>query len=162
MEFVDREELLRRLDQGFVDFNALLDEIPRERLTVPGVVGAWSVKDLLAHFIAHEQRAVDEVTHALMDEPYQFDHGCNDTFNAGAVLVWRLKSYDEVYAAWQQSVEATMDFVRRLSDVDFDPEGAVVQRLDDTIDGALANNTYDHWREHAVQVEAWLHGDHQP
>lgn len=157
MDFVDREELLRRLDQGFADFNALLDEIPRERMTVPDVAGKWSVKDLLAHFIAHEQRAVDEVLHALRDEPYHFDHSCNDAFNEGAVIVYRLKSYDEVYASWMQSVETTIEFVGRLSDADFDPEGAVVSALDDTIDGALANNTYDHWSEHAVQVEAWLH-----
>jgi len=156
MEFVDKPELLRRLQNGFQQFNALLERLTPEQKLEPNVVGVWSVKDLLAHFIAHEQRALDEIHHALRDEPYHFAHECNDTFNEGAVLAYRAQPYADVYAAWSRSVERVLAEVAQLADADFDPAGRVVQALDDTIDGALANNTYEHWAEHGAQVEAWL------
>jgi trans-aconitate methyltransferase len=116
----------------------------------------WSVKDVIAHFIAHEQRALDELDHALRGEPYHFDFGCNDTFNEGAVLACRKLSYEDVVAAWENSVAGVMAVVKQLTDADFDPAGVVVQRLEDSIDGAMANNTYEHWQDHGAQIEAWL------
>lgn len=38
--------------------------------------------------------------------------------------------------------------VAALAEADFDPAGPLAAALDDTIDGALANNTYAHWAEH--------------
>ena len=156
MKFVDKAELLRRLHDGYARFNLLLERLTPEQKIAPNVVGVWSVKELLAHFIAHEQRALDELHHALRGEAYHFDFDCNDTFNEGAVLAYRAQSFADVYAAWSRSVEVVIAEVSRLNDTDFDPSERVVQSLDDTIDGALANNTYEHWEEHGAQVEAWL------
>lgn len=153
MDFVDKSELLRRLHEGYARYNALLDRLPPEQKTVSNVTGVWSVKDIVAHFIAHEQRALDELRCALQNKAYSFDFSCNDTFNEGAVLAYRMQSYSTVYAAWSRSVESVIAEVSQLTDADFDPNGRVVQALGDTIDGALANNTYQHWEEHGVQIE---------
>jgi len=48
--------------------------------------------------------------------------------------------------------------VRALSDADYDLNGPVAQVLEDTIDGALGNNTYDHYAEHLPEIEAWIRG----
>jgi hypothetical protein len=156
MDFLDKAELLRRLHDSCQRFNALLARLTPEQKLAPNVIGVWAVKDLLAHFIAHEQRALDQIHHALLGEAYHFAHECNDTFNEGAVLAYWAQSYADVYAAWSRSVEVVIAEVSRLNYADFDPGGRVVQLLDDTINGALANNTYEHWAEHGGQVEAWL------
>lgn len=158
-DFVDKPELLRRLSYGYVRFNLILERLSPEQRITPDVIGVWSVKDLLAHFIAHEQRALDELRHALRGDPYHFDHSCNATFNEGAVLAYRTESYANVYAAWSRSVESVIAEVSQLTDADFDLNWRVVQLLDDTIDGALANNSYEHWEAHAEQIEAWLESE---
>jgi hypothetical protein len=44
-----RAELLRAEDQGWGRLDALLGEIPDDRMTEPGLTEDWTVKDLLGH-----------------------------------------------------------------------------------------------------------------
>jgi hypothetical protein len=108
MKFVDKPELLRRLREGYTRFHLILERLSPEQKIARDVIGVWSVKDLLAHFIAHEQRALDELHHALRGEPYHFDHDCNDTFNEGVVMAYRMEAFAIVYAAWSRSVESVI------------------------------------------------------
>ncbi|MGL4649144.1 MAG: ClbS/DfsB family four-helix bundle protein [Caldilineaceae bacterium] len=48
-------ELLRALDAERSQLESLLAPLAPEQLTAPGVVGAWSVKDVLAHLTAWHQ-----------------------------------------------------------------------------------------------------------
>lgn len=67
-EFVDRIELLRRLDREYRRFCNRIAPLTPEQMQTPGVVGLWSTKDLIAHLIAHEQFALRELEHALHGE----------------------------------------------------------------------------------------------
>ncbi len=80
MTAVTQDELLRRLGHGCADVEAFLARLTEAQQRVPGVVGTWSVRDILAHFIAHEQRALEELRHALRGERLAID-----AFNDGAV-----------------------------------------------------------------------------
>ena len=121
-----------------------------------GAVGNWSVKDVLAHLVAHEQRALQELQFALRGEQYQIDHGSNDAFNDQAVNDSRSFTFKDQFNNWKESYRQVVAAVEALSDADFDPSGKVVKSLDDTIDGALGNNTYEHYDAHADEIEAWL------
>ena len=46
--------------------------------------------------------------------------------------------------------------VQSLADADFEPLSRLETLLDDTVDGALANNIYEHCAAHQGQVEAAL------
>jgi len=147
MRVVTRAELLRRLDAGIAAVEAFLAGVPDAALREPGVVGVWSVADVLAHFVAHEQRALAELRLAGRGERLCIDHAANDAFNDGAVLSWRALDPATVRAA-----------VTALAEADFDPAGPIAAALDDTIDGALANNTYGHYAEHLSEMESWVVG----
>ena len=154
--FVSKDELLRRLNQEYMRFNNVLAQMSDAQLVEPNTIGAWSVKDLLAHFVAHEQRALEELRYALRGERLVIDHSAGDVFNAQAVSASLSQSLAEVQAAWDASFQQIVTAVAALTDADFDPEGVVVRALDDTIDGALGNNTYGHYAEHLSAVEAYL------
>jgi uncharacterized protein (TIGR03083 family) len=155
---VTRAELLGRLERERAALVAELDRLTPEQFVEPGAIGAWSIKDLLAHLIAHEQQALQEVQSALRGEQLTIDHNAIDAFNDRAVTDSRSHSADEVRSAWEASFREVMATVGELPDAAFDPLGPVVAVLGDSIDGALGNNTYLHYAEHRQELDAWRRG----
>jgi uncharacterized protein (TIGR03083 family) len=155
-EFVDKAELLRRIQREQEAFLQVLEDVPDDALTTPNTIGQWSVKDLVAHFIAHEQRALRELQTAARGEKFNIPLDDNDAFNALAVESLQTHSLQDVLAAWVASTAQLQTAVEALSDDDFDPASPTCEALEDSIDGALGNNTYEHYAEHLPEVEKWL------
>ncbi len=146
-------EILDRLHGEYQRFQARLHCLTDEQMTRPHTIRAWSVKDLLAHLIAHEQRALQELRMALGGERLVIDHTAVDVFNDGAVIASRPYAIEEVRRAWKRSFEEVIAVVDGLPERSFDRSHPITVVLDDSIDGALANNTYDHYREHLADLE---------
>jgi hypothetical protein len=157
-QHVTRAELLARLDRERAALAAELDQFTPDQQVKPGVVGDWSIKDLLAHLIAHEQRALQEVQSALRGEQLTIDHNANDAVNDQAVTSSALRPVEDVRSAWEASSREVIDTIMALPELAFDPSGPVVALLDDSIDGALGNNTYLHYAEHRHEIEVWRRG----
>ncbi len=92
--------------------------------------------DVLAHFVAHEQRALAELRLAGRGERLQIDHAATDTFNDGAMLAWRTLDPVTARAAWGASARQVVAGVTALAEADFDRAGSLA--------AALTNNTYGH------------------
>jgi uncharacterized protein (TIGR03083 family) len=152
-QIVTKPELLDRLRREYARFQACLAQLTPEQISAPHTVRDWSVKDLVAHLIAHEQRALEELRAAMRGERLAIDHAAGDTFNAGAVAASRPSSAEAVLYAWRQSYAEVVAAVAALPDAYFDAAHPITAVLEDTIDGALANNTYDHYREHLPDLE---------
>ncbi len=154
---VNQAELLRRMDRSFRYFDWVLTRVATGvDPEVPGVTEAWSVKDVVSHLIAHEQRTIAELQHAKRGEHLAIKHEENDSFNDGAVYACRAMSFEMVCAQWRRSYQTVVEMIESLGEADFEPESMVVKALDDSIDGAVANNTYEHYDFHGAQIEAWL------
>ncbi len=154
--FVSKAELLRRMDRSFQRFDTLLSRMEIYDVEAGGVCGEWSVKDIVAHLIAHEQRALGELRAAKNGDPVPPLPADNDSFNAGAVFACRTMPFDLVRDQWHRSYRRVVEVVEGLDEADFDPQGEIARALDDSIDGALANNTYEHYDAHGAQIAAWL------
>ena len=149
---VGKTELLRRLRQGKAAMDGALAALSPEMMVTQRQLGDWSVKDLIAHFTAHEQRALGELRSALRGGPLPPDPG--EDFNRRTVEASRWHALEDVRADWERSFREVITAVELLSDADFDPSGGVVYVLGDTIDGALANHSYAHYAEHLDAVLA--------
>lgn len=154
--FVGKTELLRRLFAGKAELDAVLAKLSSAQSSRPHSIGPWSVKDLLAHFIAHEQRALEELRCALGGERPNLSVQDNDAFNLGALLSWRAQSFEQVQAAWDHSFDEIIRSLEGLDQADFNPASRVAELLDDSLDGALANNSYQHYAEHKAELERLL------
>jgi hypothetical protein len=155
-EHVGKRELLVRIRTARDAVASLLAAIPPAALRQPDALGRWSVRDLLAHFVAHEQRALAEIAAAQRGERLAIDHAGADEFNAGAAFAWALLQPAEARAAWDRSSRRVVETIEALSEADFAPGSALEQALGDTVDGALANNTYTHYAEHQPALEAFV------
>ena len=159
------EKLMRERDK----FELTLNRVGySRRMTLKGVTGKWSIKDILAHILAYELYIADrmnEILHgqeyapcktqtaldAFLDEFGYPDFGSplldDDAPNAWVVEKYKNVSLEDVVA---QEVQAFSSIVTMLE--------KMPQKL---IDGhnlfdRIANNTYKHYREHLRDIRAWL------
>jgi hypothetical protein len=66
---LNKTELLRELQEEYRQWQSLLDQIGPERMEQPGVAGAWSVKDIVAHLTGWRRRTVGRVEAVARGEP---------------------------------------------------------------------------------------------
>ncbi|KPV51370.1 hypothetical protein SE17_21570 [Kouleothrix aurantiaca] len=153
---IGKRELLARLHAGYDAFQQLIAPLSEAQMSAPGVQGAWSLRDVVAHFVAHEQFALHELAAARRGERYQHPISGSDAMNAAAVAEHSATPAGEVLHAWEASFRAVVAAVTALREDDFADGSALTAALGDTIDGALANNTYEHYAEHTPALLAWL------
>jgi hypothetical protein len=153
---INKIELLNRIREARDNFQELLSHLTDSQMVTAGVIGSWSVKDIIAHVIAHEQLALRELDGAKRGILMTSDQLSTDSINADAVEASKSLSLDEIRESWQRSYEQILRAIEALTNEDFEPSGELTQRLEDTIDGAFGNNTYGHYAEHEGHIRAWL------
>ena len=138
------------------------------QLTMPGVLGKWSIKDMLAHLLAYEQYIADRLEEILQGEDYvpcktqtaldafldQFgypDFGSplldDDGPNAWVVEKYRNVSLEDVVTQEINAFTAIVSFIEKLSEEAMEKHNLYER---------VANNTYKHYREHIRDIKRWL------
>lgn len=153
-----RDIILSRLNDEYTALLSLLDSLTPAQRTTPNVIGTWSVKDMLAHLIYWNRRPTDEISAALNGYAFAYDQRDDDIINAETVSANRGRAWEDVMADFQRSFRAVVALVEMMPEEAFDEGGEVMQRLGNSLDDALAIDTYAHYAEHRVQIEAWLAG----
>ena len=141
---------MKRLQQAWAAFQESYAGLSDAELMEPGVTGAWSVRDIIAHVTWWEEEALTHLPLILAGgKPprYSVTHGGIDAFNARMTeqrkhvsLAQVLEQQDEVHRRLVALVAGVPDekatgetrFRRRL-------------RLD----------TYGHYPKHAAAIRAW-------
>jgi hypothetical protein len=140
-------------------WNALLAQVGPERMEISGVVGDWSVKQLVAHLTWYERAVVEGAEQFLRTGIFtrRRPEGVSmDAMNAQIADESRtrpaaevLSEADEVFGQLLMLIEACPDNLLN------DPH---VLGLDaDMVPWmGVANNSYAHYRAHEPELRAWL------
>lgn len=164
-----KEIFLARLLHERDKFELLLNGVGyARRMTLKGVAGKWSIKDMLAHILAYEQYIADRMNEVLHSEEYTPCKTQNalDAFldeygypDFGSALLddrgtnewitekYRNVSLDEVVAQELQAFAAIVSSLEKL------PEDMLNRHH---LYDRVANNTYRHYREHSADIKRWL------
>lgn len=159
------EKLMRERDK----FELLLNRIGfTRRMTMKGVAGVWSIKDILAHVWAYEQYIADRMNEIAHGEPYTpcKTHNALDAFldehgypDFGSPLLdedtadeWVHEKYkrvalEEVVAQELQAFASIHAALETLTD-----EAIRRHNLLDRV----ADNTIHHYRHHVRDIRRWL------
>lgn len=159
------EKLLRERDK----FELTLNRVGfTRRMTLKGVTGKWSIKDILAHILAYEQYIADrlnEILHgqeytpcktqsaldAFLDEHGYPDFGSplldDESPNAWVVEKYKNVSLEDVVAQEVQAFSAIVSMLEKL------PQKLIDEH---NLFDRVANNTYKHYREHLRDIRHWL------
>ncbi|HVN15883.1 MAG TPA: hypothetical protein VMT73_09110, partial [Anaerolineales bacterium] len=138
------------------------------RMTMKGVSGNWSIKDILAHILAYEQYIADRLEEvragqvyvpcktqtaldAFRDEFGYPDFG-SPLLNEDGPNEWIIEKYknialDDIVAQELQAFTSILSSIERMS------ESLLNQH---NLFERIANNTYRHYHEHAVEIRRWL------
>jgi len=150
-------------------FEQLLNRVGyTRRMTLKGVAGKWSIKDILAHILAYEQYIADrmaEIVHgesyvpcktqtaldAFQDEFGYPDFGSplldDDYPNEWVIEKYRNVSLDDVVAQELQAFSSIVSLLEKM------PEEMIGHH---NLYNRIINHTYQHYREHTHEIKHWL------
>lgn len=156
-------ELLARIHRERERLAAQLARVPTEQMTTPVLAGGWSVKDVLAHIVFWEQRALLIVRNAqagattpLSWQPGEDADMAINRVNEEARRASAAQTLSEVQACFAASYQEV------LATLGATPEQYLFGSEEFTrITGGnaielIAGNTYEHYDEHIAMIAAWL------
>jgi DinB superfamily len=127
---VDRRQLLKRLDKAWVAFNESYAGLSDAQLMEPGVTGAWSVRDILAHVTTWEEEALKHLPLILKGggrpPRYSVQYGGIDAFNARMTEQKRNLSLSEVCAQFVATHGRLVDFIQSAPSINSSAKPASV------------------------------------
>jgi len=146
---MDRQAMLRKLDQAWTAFKESFAKLPESRLTEPGVAGNWSVKDILAHVTTWEEEALKYLPLILAGgrPPRYVSYGGIDAFNAKMTEAKRHLSLADVLKQLDDVHGRLVDFVQRTDEAEF--------RSDTRFRRRLRLDTYSHYPHHTEAIRQW-------
>jgi hypothetical protein len=147
---VDRQQLLKKLDKAWQDFQESHTGLSDSQLVKPGVTGAWSVRDILAHVTTWEEEALKHLPLVLKGgKPprYSVTYGGVDAFNARMTEAKKHLSLHEVLRQMSGVHRQLVDYIESVPETQFRGETRFRHRL--------RLDTYSHYPKHARAIRKW-------
>ena len=147
---MDREQLLKRLDKAWQALQQSYAGLSDADLLVPGVTGAWSIKDIIAHVTWWEEEALKHLPLILAGgrpPRYSVTYGGIDAFNAKMTKQRQDLSLAEVLRHRDDVHRRLIALVRSAPETQLTGETRFRRRL--------RLDTYGHYPKHARAIRAW-------
>lgn len=149
-EYVDKQQLLRRLDKAWVPLKDSYAGLSESDILEPGVTKAWSVRDIIAHVTAWEEEALKHLPAILEGRRpplYSVTYGGINAFNALMTTKKAGLSLAEVYRQREEIHRQVVDTVVRTPDAQLACETRYRRRL--------RLDTYGHYPKHTEAIRRW-------
>ena len=146
---MDQQQLLKKLDGSWAALKESYAGLSDSQMMEPGVVGNWSVKDILAHVTTWEEESLKYLPLIITGgrPPRYIQYGGIDAFNAqmaeqkrGLALAGVLRQLDETH-------RRLIDYIRSVPEEHFTRETPFRHRL--------RLDTYGHYPQHARAIQEW-------
>ena len=149
-----KAQMKRQMDEAWRSLGETLVTLGEEEMLEPGVVGEWSVKDLLRHiaFWDYEVAKIIELTAAGQVERI-LRPGSEEAIDQWNEREWRKRrewSLVRVRDEWQESHRKVEEALAPFPD---DKLG--LDLGEHTFLELFAEDTYEHYQEHGEDILAW-------
>jgi hypothetical protein len=163
-----REDALEQMRAGYGQISEALATVPREHLTDPGVVGEWSLRDVLAHFAGYERYLSGEVLATLQgraatneelygrpDAPTPADDIDENTSNAWVVARARRQPVDAVLEDFATAHYRLVAAVEACDDDEFEDLARFASFDGRSLASVLPNQCWAHYAQHLPDILRW-------
>lgn len=147
---MSRSRLLKTVDARWQALIASYAGLPEAASTEPGVTGAWSVKDIIAHVSVWEEEALAHLPVVLAGRRpprYSVTHGGIDAFNAQMTARNRALSFADVIRRRDDTHRRLIAFVEGVPEAECEGDTRFRRRL--------RLDTYGHYAIHARAIRRW-------
>jgi hypothetical protein len=159
-DYITKAKILDELRSARAEWDALIAEIPQDRLLEPGATGEWSVRDVITHLTSFDRWFVNASEAQFRGEMPPTD-GTEfmpwDERNAIHHQRTLHLSLDEVQQQSRDTFQRLLEVVEQ-HDEDFLTKPQQIPGIPQPIHvwEQLAGNHYDHYRLHAGWIREWL------
>ena len=158
---MDKRKLLRSIRDTRSKLEETVDAVPQERLTVSGVEGPYSVKDLLAHISIWERRMIRWLSETLQDkEPEMLPEGMTwddlDRWNEQTFLELRDQTLEHVLDEFRASYRDALIAVEAAPEDDLIDPDRFAWRQGRALWELVSANMDWHYVEHEETIRTWL------
>ena len=145
---MDKQQLLKQLEKAWAAIKESYAGLSDSQLTEPGVMGEWSVKDILAHVTTWEE-ALSYLPLILTGgrPPRYIQSGGIDAFNAQMAEQKRGLALSDVQRQLDETHRRLLDYIRSVPEEHFTRETRFRHRL--------RLDTYSHYPMHAKAIREW-------
>ncbi|HZY40936.1 MAG TPA: ClbS/DfsB family four-helix bundle protein [Anaerolineae bacterium] len=154
---MNKAELIQRIETDWMRLQASLDGLSEGQLHTPGVVGEWSIKDILAHITAWQTRLIAAMFKAekgLIPDTTGAD-ATVDKLNAQWYREMKDRPFDQVWDDLDASYHQILGRLENWSEADlFEPKRFKWMK-GEPFERYLAGDSYEHYVEHAEHIKAW-------
>ncbi len=131
---MDKQQLLKQLEKAWAAIKESYAGLSDSQLTESGVMGNWSVKDILAHVTGGRP-------------PRYTRYGGIDAFNAQMTEQKRGLALSDVLRQLDETHRRLIDYIRSVPEEHFTRETRFRHRL--------RLDTYSHYPKHAKAIREW-------
>ena len=153
---MNRSELLGRIETRWQALLASYAGLTDAQMTAPGVVGAWSIKDIIGHVSVWEEEALAHLPVVLASRRpprYSVTHGGINAFNAVMTQRNRDLPLRDVLRRRDETHRRLLEFVARVPEAECAGDTRFRRRL--------RLDTYGHYAVHTRAILRWREG-HAP
>jgi hypothetical protein len=146
------DDVINEIEARWSDLAVAVRGLSDADICRPNVVGAWSIKNVLAHIAAWEQegaRRIDEITRGNGPALTWPSREEEDSFNAAAAAASEGRTVDQVVKSLEEAHQDFMDLLATFGDE------LMTANLEVSAQEWIPGWTYLHYQEHAPQI--WAH-----
>ena len=147
---MNRRQLLQRLEEAWQALLKSYAGLPDAQLLEPGVIGAWSIKDVISHVTWWEEEALTYLPLILAGgrpPRYSVRFGGIDAFNAVKTGQWKPLPLAEVLRRRDDVHSRLIVLIQGTPEAQFTGETRFRRRL--------RADTYGHYPGHARAIRTW-------
>lgn len=162
-----QQHILAAMREELGAWDAALAGLSEEQLAAAQVLGHWTIKDVIAHLWAWQQRSIARIEAALHDREPVFPAwpvasdpdgpGGADQANAWIYTTHRDMPWPQVYGMWREGYRRFVAAAERIAERDLLDSGRYAWMAGSPLAFVLLAS-YDHHQEHLDGVRAWLRG----
>jgi hypothetical protein len=153
-----KDEIFEALEDEREKFLDAIEGLSDEAVLEAGVVGEWSVKDILSHLIAWEAEQVKllwQAKQGIQPNTVHFSDRSVDELNAAWYAEFKARPLDRILADFQAVRKQTERRVNSYSDKDLNDPQRYPWLQGFSLWEWVANDSFKHEAEHAAQIRAW-------
>ena len=151
-----RDILVGELQDAREAFVGAVADVDPDLFTAPGLVGAWSARDLVAHVAFWSDHGTDALELAASGKGGDFDYdssqtdAINEEVFASASTLTPMETYEREQVAFERFRDALSELDPALLDLTLGNG--------DTVDAVVRYDGPDHYAEHTEHLRAWFTG----